>query len=183
MHAIFALSLLLLSFQAPRPLQSPLGVSRDLYGTQAPDFRARSIDGKEYRLSSYRGRYVLLDFWAVACVPCRDAMPTLEAIHHEYKDRGLLILGIDVGEERRTVETFLKKTPAPYPTLLDISSDVAELFHVNSFPTFILIDPDGKVVDWKIGFLKAGANSQENIGESQLRDMLQKGVTRKDFAK
>ena len=155
-------------------------------------FRIDGLLPGDYRLTVAAPRFatlsrtlslVLLDFWAVSCAPCRDAMPTLEAIHHEYKDRGLLILGINVGEEPQTVEPFLKKTPAPYPTLLDTSSDVAKLFHVNLLPTFILIDPDGKVVDWKGGFLKAGANSTENIGESLLRGMLQDGITGNVFAK
>ena len=137
-------------------------------------FDARSIDGTEYGLASFRGRYVLLDFWAVGCGPCRDALPTLEAVHHDYKDRGLVILGIDVGEERLTVETFLKKTPAPYPILLDTGWDVAKLFQVNVIPTYILIDPDGKIVDGQVGFLKAGPYSKENIGESQLRGMLRR---------
>jgi len=180
---ILILSLLLSSFHEVRSLQSQGALATDRYGMQAPEFRARSIDGKEYRLSSFRGRYILLDFWAVSCPPCRDAMPTLEAIHREYKDRGLLIIGIDVGEERQKVKTFLQKTPAPYPTLLDTASDVAKLFNVNSFPTFLLIDPDGKIVDKRVGFLKAGPNSHDNIGESQLRGMLQERMAGNDFAK
>ena len=93
MHVAFALVVLLLSsFQEALLLNAPPGSSRDLYGTQVPDLHARSIDGTEYGLTSFRGRYVLLDFWAVACGPCRDALPALEAIHHDYKDRGLVIL-------------------------------------------------------------------------------------------
>ena len=94
-----------------------------------------------------------MDFWAVSCAPCRDAMPALEAIHHDYKDRGLVIFGIDIGEERSKVQTFLEKMPAPYPILLDTDLDVAKLFHVDVIPTFILIDPDGKIVDGQIGFV------------------------------
>jgi thiol-disulfide isomerase/thioredoxin len=183
MQIILALSFLLSSFHEARSLQSHRELSRDPYGTQAPEFRARSIDGKEYRLSSFRGRYVLLDFWAVSCPPCRDAMPALEAIHHEYKDRGLLIIGIDVGEERSKVKAFLQKAPAPYATLVDTASDVAKLFHVDSFPTFMLIDPDGKIVDTRVGFLKAGPNSHDNIGECQLRGMLLERMSGNDFAK
>jgi hypothetical protein len=108
MPIIVSLALLLLSFQEAHMLQTPRGLSRDVYGTYAPDFRARSIDGREYRLTSFRGRYVLLDFWA---------------IHHDYKDREIVIFGIDIGEERSKVQTFLEKTPAPYPILLDIHID------------------------------------------------------------
>ena len=174
MRTIFALALVLLSFQEALSLQTPRALPPYLNGNEAPDFSARSIDGAEYRLSSFRGRYVLLDFWAVACAPCRDAMPALEAIHQDYSGEDLVILGIDIGEERLTVETFLKTTPAPYPILLDTRFDVAKLFSVNVVPTFILIDPDGKIVDRQVGYIKAGTNSPESIGESQLRGMLRR---------
>src|SRR5688572_10274611 len=102
MRKIFALALLLLSFQEALSLQTSRASPPYLYGKEAPDFSARSIDGAEYRLSSFRGRYVLLDFWAVGCAPCRDAMPALEAIHQDYSGGDLVILGIDIGEERLT---------------------------------------------------------------------------------
>jgi len=174
MHITFALALLLSSLQEAPPLNTFRGLPSDLYGIQAPDFRARSIDGLEYRLASLRGRYVLLDFWGVGCAPCRDAMPALEAMHQDYKDRGLVILGIDIGEDRRTVETFLKKTPASYPIVVDTAMDVAKLFHVSVVPTFILIDPDGKIVDGRVGFVKTGPDSDANIGETELREMLRR---------
>jgi thiol-disulfide isomerase/thioredoxin len=174
MHLVLAVTLLLAPFRETWLLQTLPDISRELYGIQAPDIHARSIDGKEYGLASFRGRYILLDFWAIGCGPCRDALPALEAVHHDYKNRGFVILGIDVGEERLTVETFLKKTPAPYPIVLDKDWDIAKLFHVNVIPTYILIDPDGKIVDGHVGFLKAGPNSKESIGESQLRGMLQR---------
>jgi hypothetical protein len=109
-------------------------------------------------------------------------MPALEAIHRDYSGGGLVILGIDIGEERLTVETFLKKTPAPYPVLLDTSFDVAKLFSVNVIPTFILIAPDGKIVDGQVGYLKAGTKSNDSVGESQLRGMV-KRITPSDRAR
>jgi thiol-disulfide isomerase/thioredoxin len=182
MNIFFVLPLLLSSFQEVRLLPKLPASFLALYGTQAPDVHMWSIDGTEYGLTSLRGRYVLLDFWAVACGPCRDSMPALEAIHRDYRDQGLVILGIDVGEERPTVEIFLNKTPASYPIVLDTSSDVAKLFHVLVVPTFMLIDPDGKIVDGQVGFLKAAPDSQENIGEFQLRGMLRR-ITESDLRK
>src|SRR5262245_21836900 len=117
MLILASLALFILPSQEARTVRMPLGLTPDTRGTYAPDFRARSIDGTEYRLTSLRGRYVLLDFLAVGCVPCRDAMPAVEAIHHDYKDRGLVILGINIGEERSQVQTFLKSAPASYPIL------------------------------------------------------------------
>src|SRR5262249_16683544 len=160
---LVSLALLLSSFQAARMVRMPLGLSGDTFGSSAPDFRAMSIDGTEYRLNSFRGRYVLLDFWAVGCPPCRDAMPALEAIHPDYKDLGLVILGIDIGDERLQVQTFLKSTPASYPILLDTNLDVANLYHADVIPTFLLIAPDGKIVDGQMGFAKADADSQLSI--------------------
>jgi thiol-disulfide isomerase/thioredoxin len=173
MHVVLALTLLLSAFQRTFPSPILPGLSPDLYNTQAPELHAKSIDGKEISLTSLRGRYVLLDFWGVGCAPCRDALPSLEAIHRDYKDRGLVILGIDVGEDQQTVEGFLKTTPASYPIVIDKGGDVQKLFHVFVIPTYILIDPTGKMVDGHGGFLKALSDSQEN-GESQLRGMLRR---------
>jgi TonB family protein len=134
------------------------GASRvDLSGKQAPAFEVKALDGTPYSLSSLKGKTVLLDFWASWCAPCRAAMPALEALNSKYKDRGLVILGIDVGENRQTVEAFLKSTPFSYPAILGTESEIANLFQVTGYPTFVLIDPSGKIVANQMGYSSEAA--------------------------
>src|SRR5262249_24589852 len=118
--------------------------------------------GKSYNLSSLKGKVVLLDFWTSWCGPCRQAMPALETINREYTDRGLVILGIDAGEDRQTVENFLKTTPASYPVALSTESDILSAFKVTAYPTYVLIDANGKIVAYQTGF----------SGEPGLRNIL-----------
>jgi len=107
---------------------------------------------------------VLLDFWATCCVPCRQSMPVLEKIYAEYKDQGLVILGVNADEERTVVEEFLHKTPLAYPAVLSGDSNILDAFQVNAYPTFVLIGKDGKVAAHMVGF----------GGETAVRKMIEK---------
>jgi len=107
---------------------------------------------------------VLLDFWATWCVPCRASMPSVERISQEYKDQGLVVLGVDTGEDRDTVQQFLQKTPMAYPAVLAGESGILEAYKVTAFPTFVLIGRDGKIAAYEVGF----------GGEGVLRGMLEK---------
>jgi thiol-disulfide isomerase/thioredoxin len=140
----------------------------DLAGKAAAAFDIKSVDGKSYSLASLKGKPVLLDFWATWCGPCRAAMPVVEKMYQDFKAQGFVVLAVDAGEERATVEEFLKKAPLPYPVLLSGASNIAESYHVQAFPTFVMIGRDGKIVAHQIGF----------AGETALRDMAkQAGLT------
>src|SRR5438093_1502303 len=103
-----ALAFVLTSFAQQLPdastlLKQPtqvLQISRegDLSGTNAPVFDVKALDGAAYGLSSLKGKTVLLEFWASWCAPCREAMPALQTMNLDFKDHGLVILGIDAGE-------------------------------------------------------------------------------------
>ncbi|HUB80207.1 MAG TPA: redoxin domain-containing protein [Bryobacteraceae bacterium] len=141
-----------------------LGMVPDLAGKPAPDFTLKTVDGKPYGLSSLKSRPVLLDFWATWCGPCRKAMPSVEKIYREFKDRGLVVLGVDAGEEHDVVAGFLKKTPLAYPAVLSGESTVLKDYQVKGYPSFVLIGPDGKIAGYEVGF----------SGEESLRGMLEK---------
>ena len=140
-----------------------MGATPDLAGKAAPDFTVQTVDGKPYSLSALKGKPVLLDFWATWCGPCRKAMPSVEQISQDYKDQGLVVLGVNAGEDRDTVREFLKKTPMAYPAVLGGESGILKNYQVTAYPTFVLIGSDGKIAAYEIGF-----NSQE-----MLRAMLQ----------
>jgi thiol-disulfide isomerase/thioredoxin len=136
----------------------------DLTGQMAADFKLKSVGGKEFSLQDLKGKFVLLDFWATWCAPCRHDLPSVEKIHQEFHRKGLVVLGVDGGEDSETVDQFLVSTKLSYPTLLAADSGVLLSYSVTAFPTVVLIDADGKVVYYHVG----------SGGEKALRESLAK---------
>jgi thiol-disulfide isomerase/thioredoxin/outer membrane lipoprotein-sorting protein len=128
----------------------------DLTGKDAPQFRGVSLDGKTYSLAELKGKPVLLDFWATWCGPCIRSMPALEKLHTDYRDQGLVVLGIDVGEKRETVEKFLLTKPIPYPVIMGDEAGIPAAYGIAVFPTFVMIGADGKVVATQFGMNDSG---------------------------
>jgi thiol-disulfide isomerase/thioredoxin len=131
----------------------------DLTGKDAPAFRGVSLDGKVYTSQDLKGKAVLLDFWATWCGPCKRSMPMTEKMHEEYKSKGLVILGIDVGENRDVVEKFMATSPFGYPVIMGDEAGMTTAYSVNLFPTFVLINADGKVASHQFGFNEAALDS------------------------
>lgn len=122
-------------------------------GKPLPDFALKDLQGQPHRLSDYRGKVVLLNFWATWCPPCMMEAPDLIALYQEHKDKGFVVLGIstDTPEaQRRFAQTY----KAPYPLLLVTSeSDLAEPYLlVDSIPTSFLVRPDGTLAKVKVGY-------------------------------
>lgn len=127
----------------------------DLTGKEAPAFKVASLDGKSYSLDSLKGKPVLLDFWASWCGPCIRSMPVVEKLYADYKAQGLVVLAVDVGETRETVEKFLKTKAMTYPVTMGNESGIPAAYAVTVFPTFVLIGSDGKIAAHQFGFNEA----------------------------
>jgi len=136
----------------------------DLAGKLAPGFRVKSLAGETFDSAGLKGKAVLLDFWATWCAPCRKEMPTVEKLHQEFKDKGLVVLGLNVGEERETVEKYLKTAKVNYPIALTADTDTVPAFQATAFPTYVVIDREGKIVAYQVG----------SEGEAALRGALAK---------
>jgi thiol-disulfide isomerase/thioredoxin len=130
----------------------------DLTGKDAPAFRGVSLDGKVYTSQDLKGKTVLLDFWATWCGPCKRSMPVTEKLHQNYASKGLVILAIDVGESREVVEKFMATKPFGYPVIMGDEAGMTSAYSVNLFPTFVLINADGKVASHQFGFSEASLN-------------------------
>jgi thiol-disulfide isomerase/thioredoxin/outer membrane lipoprotein-sorting protein len=116
----------------------------------APDFVLRDLDSREVRLSELRGKVVLLDFWATWCGPCRAAFPMIELLHRSFKEKGLVVYGID-DEPPQIAREFLKKYGYLAPSLVDANRDAATKYNVGGIPTTVLIDREGRVAFYEVG--------------------------------
>ena len=123
----------------------------DLTGRQAEDFTLSDLAGKPVKLSSLRGKVVLLDFWATWCGPCRIELPSIQKLHREFKGRGLVVLGINQGETALKVRPFLKKYGYDFGILLDQQQRVGDRYQVSGIPSLFIIDRAGTISTHFVG--------------------------------
>jgi len=144
--------LLLLAFS---PLSSAQQAGKGLTKlptvTQAADFVLTDLDGKQHRLSDYRGQVVIINFWATWCPPCRAEMPSMQRAWEQLEKEGILMLGIDVGEDEDTIFQFTANYPVEFPLLMDSDSKVIDQWPVLGLPTTFVVDPKGNIVYRAIG--------------------------------
>jgi len=122
-------------------------------GSPAPDFQLQSLDGQTVSLSSLRGRPLMLNFWATWCGPCQVEMPFIQEVFEdgEWKDQGLVILGINLGEPPSRVKRFMEGNGLSFLVLLDVELKVAGMYNASYIPVTYFIDKNGIIRDRKIG--------------------------------
>lgn len=124
----------------------------DVEGKAAPAFKAKALDGSDVDFAALRGKVVLLDFSTTWCAPCRRDLPVLEKLQAEFRDSGLVVAAIDIGEERAAIDKFLLTTKLSFPIVpVSETDDLFSRLPVNSFPTVVLIDRDGDIVSYEAG--------------------------------
>lgn len=119
--------------------------------TKAMNFKLKDLNGKEVSLSDYKGKKVFLNFWATWCPPCKAEMPEMEMLYQETKNSDLVILAVNLDEEKDTVQKFINSNKYNFPVLLDTGNIVASQYEVVSIPTSFFIDKEGNIVDKHIG--------------------------------
>ncbi len=141
-------------------------------GKLAPNFLLETLDGKEMRLSDLRGQPVVINFWATWCQPCRKEVPELVAAYNSYRERGLVILGVNLQEGKGIVRPFAEDFGMNFPILIDRDGEVGDEYRVLGLPTTYFVDRDGVVRSVFTGpFIEKGqgANVQGAIEENELQ--------------
>ena len=115
------------------------------------DFTLQLLAGGSAALSSYKGKVVILNFWATWCPPCRDEMPSMETLYRRFKDQGLEILAVNLGENTATVRQFIQNNRHTFPVLLDSNNRISAIYGVEAIPTSYILDREGRIIARIVG--------------------------------
>lgn len=136
----------------------------------APDFALPDLSGRPLNLSSYRGKVVLLDFWATWCEPCREEIPHFVELQNKYRDRGFQIIGVSMDDSPEPVRNFCQQFEINYPVVMG-NAKTGELYGgVLGLPIAFLIGRDGRISAKHIGATSA------SVLEKEVASLLQDGV-------
>ena len=139
-----------------------------MIGKTAPDFVLKGLDGRNMRLSEYRGQVVLINFWARWAGPSRDEMPALDQINSTYQRAGLVVLGVSIDEDAARAREFAGSMRVTYPMLFDTADLTGTKYAIEKLPTTYVIDRGGVIRFFNVGFKRG----DEKIYLEQIRELL-----------
>lgn len=121
------------------------GAAAPKVGHYAPNVTLLDLKNANVDVASLRGKVVILNFWYVACEPCQFEMPALQKAYDKYNDKGLVVVGIDVGDDARTISEFLTRLGVSYPVWRDLGLRAAVQYQLSETPTSFFLDRDGVI--------------------------------------
>lgn len=130
-------------------------------GQIAPDFELKTMEGETVHLSDYRGKRVIVNFWATWCPPCRAEIPDLQKL---YDKKDIVILAINLTSTEKSVEKvakFVKEFEMTFPVLKDVNSEVSTTYQVQAYPTSYMIDSNGRIQFMALGAMNYDIMLQE----------------------
>ena len=134
--------------------------------TSSVNFTLEDLNGKKVSLSDYKGKAVMLNFWATWCPPCRREMPSMEKLYSKINKAGFEILAVNIQEDKKTVSDFVSKNKYTFPVLLDTEAEAASIYQIRTIPTTFLVD--------KKGYLRAVFNGSREWDEKNILDLFKK---------
>lgn len=134
----------------PTRVAAPAAQSNNKVGMIAPDWTLKDADGVTHRLVDYRGRVVVMDFWATWCHPCILAMPHVQKLHDKFKEKGVAVFGVNCWESGDPIK-FMRDKSYTYTLLLE-ADPIAPAYQVHGIPTFVVIGPDGRIIHYSSGY-------------------------------
>jgi len=144
---LLASALLLAAAPELRAQSASKAVAKPAAGRIAPDFTRQTLDGKPIRLASYKGKVVLLNFWATWCGPCLTEIPRFNTWQTKYAPQGLQILGVSMDDDSAPVQKAARKLEFTYPVVMGDEKLGERYGGVLGLPISYLIGPDGKIID------------------------------------
>lgn len=151
-------------------VETSLNYSLDMVGKPAPELSAITSEGRQTSLSEYKGKVVLLDFWATWCAPCVAQMPSIAKLYEKTKDQDMVLLGINDDEAIDTARDFLNRNGYKWTNLFRANTGSTRgNFKVSAIPTLILIDREGKVQAYEVG---SGPETEEKIRAALIKQGL-----------
>lgn len=139
-----------------------MGARPPVVGMPAHEFSLPDLSGRVQSLSQYRGKIVLLNFWATWCKPCTTEMPAMQACYDRLRDDGFVVLAIDELEDEGKVREHIRAHGHTFPVLLDRDNHVANLYGVFGLPVSVFIDETGTVRE----YVKGGLLTEQKIQEA-----------------
>src|SRR5208282_2022463 len=128
----------------------------------APRFTAKTTGGENFNNASVKGKVVLLDFWTTWCPLCKEEADIVDKLGHEFADKGMLVLAINVAESKKTVKQYLERHPRTSRIVLMEDTNLAAMYQANVYPIYVVIDRDGNIA----------GNQRGAGGEGALRKLL-----------
>jgi peroxiredoxin len=145
----FAVSLLFFSEGSPKPLMACEGEGK----IANLDFTLKDINGRDVALTDYKGKVILLDFWATWCAPCKIEIPGFVELYKKYKSSGFVVLGVSMDDDPAAVKPFSQKLKMNYPVLFGAGrDDLQNAYPSPGLPTSFIIDRDGRICAQHTGF-------------------------------
>jgi len=114
-------------------------------GGPTPSLRLPDLEGKEHALEAYRGRVVLVNFWATWCVPCKEEMPSIERLRSSMQGRPFAVLAVNLAEPDARVQRFLRDVPLGFPILMDRDTSASRAWKARLLPATFIVGPDGRI--------------------------------------
>jgi peroxiredoxin len=145
----------------------PGGNSQSADKGLAPDFSLNDLNGQRVTLSQFRGKPVMLNFWASWCGPCQVEIPEIQAVYQTHSSGDIVILGVDMGESAATVRSFAQENKLTYRILTDENSTVSRLYHVSGIPMTVFLDKQGQIVETHLGPISKGIAEQSLVKASE----------------
>ncbi len=159
--SVILLTLFIQPIQANDMLMDPMPAANP-----APDFNLMGMDGETHTLEDLKGKFVLVNFWATWCNPCKVEMPLLEKLHQTLKSEKFTVLGLHVGPGPENIEEFKKLMPISFPIYVDMDLEVN--WGVPGLPTTFLMNPEGKLIYRAVGKREFASDEMVNFLKSQI---------------
>lgn len=148
-----------------------MGERPPVIGMTAPDFSLSDLQGRSHSLSQYRGKIVLLNFWATWCKPCTTEMPAMQTCYDRLRENGFVVLAVNELEDEAKVREHIQAHGHSFPVLLDRNNGVANQYGVFGLPVSVFIDEFGVVQEYVKGGLLTEPRIQEVVGRIKTRGL------------